>query len=408
MGRSPLHTRIMKLTDAAAQLLKVIVNQIRQGRFNPDSPQSFLSYGEALELMALPPSAIRGATDGQTLQFNGMESLAQWLHGHSPPLPAITGLIVSKSTTDINGERRTQFIPGRKFFSVFKRRDEDVTWWLEQAHLAITFDWSPYVGPPVTRIAAHVLDTLERTLIEKAGYAHGWENVRESTPERVVMFSARHKAEAHVTPSATPNVWQVTFPKGPPTAELARSLPEQHTGGDTFQATDEASLGRLLRRAAELAMSLPNQAAEHYATEIAKLDANPPSTTEVLALVKQRRGQDLFRAALMDYWGAACAVTGIAIPELLRASHAKPWAKCDTDAERLNVFNGFLLCAHLDALFDQGLMTFDDQGNPIYSAKLDTETRSKLSLSPGLKLRWITADHAPFLSWNRQHVFRPQ
>lgn len=249
------------------------------------------------------------------------------------------------------------------------------------------------------------MNTLERTLIEKAGYAHGWENVRESTPERVVMYSARHKAEAHVTPTDTAMIWQVTFPKGPPSSELARTLSEQHTSGDTFQATDEASLGRLLRRAAELAMSLPNQAAEHYAAEIAKIDANPPSTTEALALVKQRRGQDLFRAALMDYWGGACAVTGIAIPELLRASHAKPWAKCDTDQERLNVFNGLLLCAHLDALFDQGLMTFDDQGTPIYSAKLDTETRSKLSLGPDLKLRWITAQHTPFLSWHRQHVF---
>jgi hypothetical protein len=252
------------------------------------------------------------------------------------------------------------------------------------------------------------MNTLERTLIEKAGYSHGWENVQESTPERVVMYSARHKAEAHIRPTATPNVWQVTFPQGPPTAELIRSLPELHAGGDTFQAAGEAPLGRLLRRAAELAMSLPNQAADHYATEIAKLDANPPSTTEVLALVKQRRGQDLFRAALMDYWGGACAVTGIAIPELLRASHAKPWAKCETDQERLNVFNGFLLCAHLDALFDQGLMTFDDQGTPIYSAKLDTETRSKLSLSPDHKLRWITAQHTPFLSWHRQHIFSPQ
>lgn len=249
------------------------------------------------------------------------------------------------------------------------------------------------------------MNTLERTLIEKAGYAHGWENVRESTSERVVMYSARHKAEAHVTPTDKAMIWQVTFPKGPPTAELIRSLPKQHNAGDTFEATDEASLGRLLRRAAELAMSLPNQAAEHYATEIAKLDANPPSTTEVLALVKQRRGQDLFRAALMDYWGGACAVTGIAIPELLRASHSKPWAKCEADQERLNVFNGFLLCAHLDALFDQGLMTFDDQGTPIYSAKLDNETRSKLSLGPLLKLRWLTAQHTPFLSWHRQHVF---
>ena len=153
------------------------------------------------------------------------------------------------------------------------------------------------------------MNTLERTLIEKAGYAHAWENVRQSTPERVMMYSARHKAEVHVTPTDTAMIWQVNFPKGPPTAELARTLPEQHTSGDTFQATDEASLGRLLRRAAELAMSLPNQAADHYATETAKLDANSPSTTEVLALVEQRQGQDIFRAALMDYWGGTCAVS---------------------------------------------------------------------------------------------------
>ena len=249
------------------------------------------------------------------------------------------------------------------------------------------------------------MNTLERTLIEKAGYAHGWENVRESTPERVVMYSARHKAEAHITPTDKAMIWQVTFPKDPPTAELARSLPEQHTGGDTFQAAGEASLGRLLRRAAELAMSLPSQAAEHYAKEIAKIDASPPSTTEALRLVKQRVGQNLFRAALMDYWGGACAVTGIAIPELLRASHAKPWAACATDAERLNVFNGLLLCAHLDALFDQGLMTFDDQGNPAFSTKLDATTCSKLTLDQSCKLRWITAEHTPFLSWHRENLF---
>lgn len=253
--------------------------------------------------------------------------------------------------------------------------------------------------------STQTMNTLERTIIEKAGYAHGWENVRESTLDRVVMFSARHKAEAHILPTATPNLWQVTFPKGPPTAELIRTLPGQHTGGDTFQATDEASLGRLLRRAAELAMSLPNHAAEHYATEIAKLDANPPSTTEVLALVKQRRGQDLFRAALMDYWGGACAVTGITIPELLRASHAKPWAKCDSDQERLNVFNGFLLCAHLDTLFDQGMMTFDPEGCALWSPKLDQTTRAKLKLDETLMLRWITNSHEEFLAWHRAKVF---
>lgn len=250
------------------------------------------------------------------------------------------------------------------------------------------------------------MNTLERTLIEKAGYAHGWENVKESTPERVVLFSARHKAEAHITPTATPMVWSVLFPKGPPTGELLVGLSALHDGGDTFRAECETSLGRLLRRAAELAMSLPNSAAEQYAAEVAKLEAAPPSSTEVLALVKQRRGQDIFRKALMDYWSGACAVTGIAVPELLRASHAKPWADCATDEERLNVFNGFLLCAHLDALFDRGLMTFDEKGTGQFSSHLDSATRSKLGLENTIQLRWLNPQHETFLAWHRQNVFR--
>ena len=249
------------------------------------------------------------------------------------------------------------------------------------------------------------MNILERTLIEKAGYAHGWENVKESTDERVVMFSARHKAEAHVVPTATPMVWNVTFPKGPPTGELLVSLSALHDACDTFRVEGEKPLGRLLRRAAELAMSLPNNAAEQYAAEIAKLEATPPNSTEVLALVKQRRGQDIFRKALMDYWSGACAVTGIAVPELLRASHAKPWADCATDEERLNVFNGFLLCAHLDALFDRGLMTFDEKGTSQFSAQLDSATRSKLGLENTIQLRWINPQHETFLAWHRQNVF---
>lgn len=32
---------------------------------------------------------------------------------------------------------------------------------------------------------------------------------------------ARHKAGAHITPTDKAMIWQVTFPKGPPTTELA-------------------------------------------------------------------------------------------------------------------------------------------------------------------------------------------
>lgn len=249
------------------------------------------------------------------------------------------------------------------------------------------------------------MNFLERTLIEKAGYSHGWENVRESTLERVILYSSLHKAEAHLTPASATMVWNVSFPKGPPAGELLRGFSDRYLGGDTFQVHSEAELGRFLRRAAELARALPNQAAEDYAREVAKMEANPPCATETLALVKQRRGQELFREALMNYWNGACAVTGIAVPGLLRASHSKPWAACESDLERLNVFNGFLLCAHLDALFDRGLMTFDATGQALFAPSLQPEVLTRLGLDGTLRLRWMDSQHEAFLAWHRQWVF---
>lgn len=53
-------------------------------------------------------------------------------------------------------------------------------------------------------------------------------------------------------------------------------------------------LGKLFRRAAKLAYSLPHQAAEVYISKVKELDEQPPETTEVLRLVKQRVRPDIF------------------------------------------------------------------------------------------------------------------
>ncbi|MFN2857939.1 HNH endonuclease, partial [Escherichia coli] len=91
---------------------------------------------------------------------------------------------------------------------------------------------------------------------------------------------------------------------------------------------------------------------------------------EVERLVRQRVGQDRYRDALLAYWGGACAVTGVTVTETLRASHAKPWAECTDDTERLDAFNGFLLVANLDALFDRFLISFDGTGRLLISVGL--------------------------------------
>lgn len=87
-------------------------------------------------------------------------------------------------------------------------------------------------------------------------------------------------------------------------------------------------------------------------------------------MVVQCVGQDIFRQGLMEFWEGRCAITGLAVPELLRASHIKPWADCATDAERLDVYNGLLLAPHLDALFDQGFITIAADGRVVRSPAL--------------------------------------
>lgn len=136
----------------------------------------------------------------------------------------------------------------------------------------------------------------------------------------------------------------------------------------------------------------------------ARLAAIPE--TERTREVRQRIGQDVFREALMDMWQGRCAVTGLALPtQLLRASHAKPWAKA-SDRERLDPFNGLLLSIHLDAMFDSGLITFSDAGVLLCSQHLDASVRGHFSISEGLRLRTHSPGHVPYLAWHREYLFR--
>ena len=114
----------------------------------------------------------------------------------------------------------------------------------------------------------------------------------------------------------------------------------------------------------------------------------------------------MFRAGLIDFWEGRCAVTGLAVPELLRASHIKPWADCGIDAERLDVYNGILLAPHLDAAFDQGFITVQDDGAIVVSDALDAEARVVLGLDQPLSVRRLTEGHRSYLPWHRERVFK--
>jgi putative restriction endonuclease len=165
--------------------------------------------------------------------------------------------------------------------------------------------------------------------------------------------------------------------------------------------SDFAALHRLLRRAFLLSRTLPDALWKTFAEKAAGL----PRTTEAERLVVQRVGQGIFRDGLLDYWEGRCAITGLAVPALLRASHIKPWAACDRDEDRLDVFNGLLLSANLDAAFDGGLITVADDGGVRVSEALDAEARGLLGLAGVVRLRSIAEGHRGYLAWHRANMF---
>ena len=248
------------------------------------------------------------------------------------------------------------------------------------------------------------MNPLQRSLIEKCGNDNGFEHVLTSDLSAVTLASARHLSRATVNLKS--GAYQIRFQASSPSllVELSRSFFQTGKSSGEFAALNEAALAALLRRAAELSRALPSQAVTDYQQVVAAELAELPTSilgTEVERLVRQRVGQNKFREAMLVYWGGACAVTGIAIPEVLRASHAKPWAECTSDAERLDVFNGFLFSANLDALFDRFLISFDEYGYLIIAPALTGINLMQLGIEPDMKLRWVNPFHQPYLAMHR-------
>lgn len=125
--------------------------------------------------------------------------------------------------------------------------------------------------------------------------------------------------------------------------------------------------------------------------------------TERQSLIKARIGQGNFRQQLLDMWDG-CAVTEVKLPNVLRASHIKPW-RFSSNAERLNPYNGLLLLPQYDQLFDKGLISFSEDGEILTSPALEFIAPSKLGINRDDKLRSISTDHLPFLEYHRTEIF---
>jgi putative restriction endonuclease len=91
----------------------------------------------------------------------------------------------------------------------------------------------------------------------------------------------------------------------------------------------------------------------------------PKAGIERQALVKIRINQNFFRKAVLLSYQNKCCITGITIPQLLVASHIKPWSKDLNQAA--NPENGLCLNALHDKAFDKGLLTISEDFRVVLS-----------------------------------------
>lgn len=135
------------------------------------------------------------------------------------------------------------------------------------------------------------------------------------------------------------------------------------------------------------------------------IEARHQEKTVRTALIQCRVGQGPFREDLIKYWSGCCAVTGVRLVEILRASHIKPW-RDSNDLERLDCFNGLLLSPTYDALFDKGLISFDENGQSFHSPLLTDVQAMLLGIKHPVRLTRFEDRHMNYLRYHRDIVFK--
>ena len=131
---------------------------------------------------------------------------------------------------------------------------------------------------------------------------------------------------------------------------------------------------------------------------------------DVISKAKIRKGQDYFRRMVLANYNGKCGLTGIDIPELLVASHIKPWA--DDEKNRLNPENGICLSSLYDKAFDKGLMSFRNDLTALFSEKLEANVGKDYYIKyfePIKNKKLVTPNkyhpNPEFLEWHRDCIF---
>jgi putative restriction endonuclease len=123
-------------------------------------------------------------------------------------------------------------------------------------------------------------------------------------------------------------------------------------------------------------------------------------------IVARSRGivQRIFRGNVLRLWDGSCAVTGVQEPRVLVAAHIKPWSEA-VPQEKVDHYNGLLLVPNLDALFDQGLISFRDDGGVIISNLWSKDDQRRMYVTEDMHLRRVPQQSKGYLAYHRDQCF---
>lgn len=127
-------------------------------------------------------------------------------------------------------------------------------------------------------------------------------------------------------------------------------------------------------------------------------------------LAKNTNRNPIFRKKVIEYM-EKCPFTKISDERVLIASHIKPHSVCVKENDMLSAndkLNGLVLSPTYDYLFDQGHITFLDDGTLVCGTQLSPYTWSKLNISPN---RRCIYDIKPkgrekYLKYHRDNIFQ--
>ena len=139
---------------------------------------------------------------------------------------------------------------------------------------------------------------------------------------------------------------------------------------------------------------------ESFIVDINKQDIKE---TEKQALIKIRIGHSKLKEIVLRN-KTKCDICGLSHPKLLIASHIKPWSKSN-DKEKLDYHNILLLCPIHDALFDKGLISFNNNGRILISNELNNQNRILANIDESSCINVTSEKQKEYLQWHRENIF---